>query len=97
MHGESAKHAYARREHVQWAGRQERVLEELQRLDAQVYCLQEMSLGALASTFIPRMREVSHATSLARSSAPCCCPVMTVFHCLISAAWLRMRSLRAHH
>ena len=56
--GESEKHLYAERKYTRWNYRKELVLKELQKLRADVYCLQEVSLASLAQTFIPRMQKV---------------------------------------
>lgn len=61
MHGETPKHNYAQREHALWKFRKERIVEELRRLEADVYCLQEVSMDALTNTFLPKMQEMNYA------------------------------------
>jgi mRNA deadenylase 3'-5' endonuclease subunit Ccr4 len=78
MHGESDKHLYARREHVRWAGRAELILQELRGLGGDVLCLQEVSLGALSSTFIPRLQQVCVCVSVCVYICVCVCVCVCV-------------------
>ena len=56
INGEGVKHAYAKESITRWSRRREKLVEELKRLKADVFCLQEVSLKGLRETFIPKLQ-----------------------------------------
>ena len=56
INGEGIKHAYAKESITRWSRRREKIVEELRRLKADVFCLQEVSLKGLRETFIPKLQ-----------------------------------------
>jgi len=58
LHGESQKHSYAETKVVMWSKRRENLLAELRSVNADIFCLQEISEKALKETFIPGLRHI---------------------------------------
>lgn len=56
INGEGSKHAYAKESITRWSRRREKLVEELKRLKADIFCLQEVSLKGLKETFIPKLQ-----------------------------------------
>jgi len=53
-----SKHDYAAVSITKWTRRRDRLLDEIRGLDADIYCLQEISAKALRETFIPNLKHV---------------------------------------
>jgi CCR4-NOT transcription complex subunit 6 len=83
-HGEGNKHDYAPDHITRWMFRRDKLVEELQGLNADIYCLQEVTERGLRETFIPTLetmgltcagfaparddRHVTSSTELSRNS-----------------------------
>lgn len=58
LHGESIKHHYAPMKIRKWTRRRDQLLKELRNINADIYCLQEVSQKALKETFIPGLKHI---------------------------------------
>ena len=52
-HGESSKHEYAPMSIRKWTRRRDKLMAELKYINADIFCLQEVSKKSLKETFIP--------------------------------------------
>lgn len=58
LHAESQKHSYALPKITTWTSRRQKLVEELKVMDADIYCLQEVTDRGLRETFMPALKEM---------------------------------------
>eukprot|EP01038_Epipyxis_sp_PR26KG_P007935 gene7935-10768_t len=58
LHGEGSKHEYAPVSVTKWTRRRDVLIQELIGLNADIFCLQEVSFKSLRETFIPGMKRI---------------------------------------
>jgi mRNA deadenylase 3'-5' endonuclease subunit Ccr4 len=56
LHGESLKHSYAPMKIRKWTRRRDKLVKELRQMDADIFCLQEVSRRSLKETYIPGLK-----------------------------------------